>query len=101
MFKDKDDRHRATNSQSLWIDLSSQYNQWLVGIMVDFEVKGGEDPGQGVSYNLGGCIGYHRSSTLLLKKSVCVCFNISWCYTLFFIARKIENELKKLKKKDF
>jgi hypothetical protein len=72
-----------------------------VGIMVDFEVKGGEDPGQGVSYNLGGCIGYHRSSTLLLKKSVCVCFNISWCYTLFFIARKIENELKKLKKKDF
>ena len=42
--QDRDDRHRATSSQSLWIDLPSHCNQRLVGIMVDFEVKGGEDP---------------------------------------------------------
>jgi hypothetical protein len=58
-----------------------------VGIMVDFEVKGGEDPGQGVSYNLGGCMGYHRSSTLLLKNQF-VYVLIHLGVTHFFCSKK-------------
>jgi hypothetical protein len=40
MFRDKDNRHKVTSSQSLWIDPPNQYSVGLVEIEIDLEDRG-------------------------------------------------------------
>jgi hypothetical protein len=40
MDRVRDNKYRAINSQSLWIDLSSHCSQGLVEIVADLEVRG-------------------------------------------------------------
>jgi hypothetical protein len=40
MFRDKDNRHKVTSSQSLWINPLNQFSLGLVEIKIDLEDRG-------------------------------------------------------------
>lgn len=103
MFKDRDDRHRATNSPLLWIDLSSQYNQGLVGIMVDFEVRGEKIQGRVfhiTQEDVRAIIDLVVASTLLLENRFMYVL-IYLGVTHFFCSKKNWEWTEKALKKNF